>query len=343
MVFLCDDVSSSHTGLGVGRYATVSTPGLLDLPEPILQLIIASSGSGGSGAACSCAALRKIFHSALACPELAAIFLIKRYGPNTALFHVYNASQPRYYLLSGVHDVTGQDYVTNKLVRELLRMGASPRVQERFLLTAAAAAGDTLVVRTLLRAGVSASSCGGRALVAASTAGHMAVMEVLLRAGVSARAENGLPLRAACREGRVAAARLLLRHGADPRAAASSALVEAARGGHLTLVLELLAAGADPRVDGSRALIEAAASGHGCVVLALLVAGAQPHARNGLALRHAAARGDHQVLEFLHAPLSRTDENSGAESLLLNAAAACTPALLQRCGVRATAAPWLTS
>ncbi|GLI71684.1 hypothetical protein VaNZ11_016968 [Volvox africanus] len=311
MIFLCDDINSSHTVLGVGRYATVSTPGLLDLPEPILQLIVASSG--GSGVACSCAALRKAFQCAFACPELAAIFLIKRYGPNTALFHVYNTSQPRYSLLSGVHDGTDQDNVTNKLVRELLRMGASPRVQERFLLTAAAAAGDTLVVRTLLRAGVNASSCGGRSLVAASAAGHVAVMELLLRAGVSARAENGMPLRAACREGRVAAARLLLHHGADPRAAASSALVEAARGGHLTLVLELLASGADPRVDGSRALVEAAAAGHGCVVLALLVAGAQPPARNGLTLRHVAARDDHQVLEFLHASLSRTDENSGVE------------------------------
>ncbi|GIL85874.1 hypothetical protein Vretimale_8946 [Volvox reticuliferus] len=340
MVLLCDDVNSSHTDLGVGRYATVPTPGLLDLPAPILQLILASSGSGGLEAARSCAALRKAFQSALACPELAAIFLIKRYGPNTALFHVYNASQLRDYLLCGVHDGTDQDCVTNKLVRELLRMGASPRVQERFLLTAAAAAGDTSVVRTLLRAGVNAGSCGGRALVAASAAGHVAVMEVLLRAGVSARAENGMPLRAACREGRVAAARLLLCHGADPRAVASNALLEAARGGHLTLVLELLAAGADPRVDGSRALVEAAAAGHSCVALALLMAGGQPHARNRLALRQA-ARGHHQVLEFLRAAVSRTGEDPGTENLLLNVGASCTPALIQEGGIRATTAPWL--
>ncbi|EFJ45197.1 hypothetical protein VOLCADRAFT_106146 [Volvox carteri f. nagariensis] len=200
-------------------------------------------------------------------------------------------------------------------------------VAERFLLTAAAGAGDTLVVRTLLRAGVNAGSCGGRALVAASAAGHVAVMEVLLRAGVSARAENGMPLRAACHEGRVAAARLLLHHGADPRAAASGALAEAARGGHLELVLELLAAGADPRVDGSRALVEASAAGHGCVVLALLVAGAQPHARNGLALRQAEAGGHREVLEVLHAAASRHGVGSArATPLLHTLGAACTPA-----------------
>ncbi|GIL67572.1 hypothetical protein Vafri_20935 [Volvox africanus] len=325
MALLCADASSSLTLSGIGRCTTASTPGLLDLPAPILQLVLMSSGSGGLEAACSCAGLRKAFMSALACPELAAVYLIKRYGPNTALFHVYNKPQLRRHLLCDAHSGTDQDCATNKLVRELLRLGASPRVQERFLLTAAAGAGDTLVVRTLLRAGLNAGSCGGRALVAASTAGHMAVMEVLLRAGVSARAENGLPLRAACREGRVAAARLLLRHGADPRAAASSALVEAARGGHLTLVLELLAAGADPRVDGSRALVEAAASGHGCVVLALLVAGAQPHARNGLALQQAAAAGHHEVLEFLHDAVGRTSGNGG--SLFHHAfGAACTPA-----------------
>ncbi|GIL85784.1 hypothetical protein Vretimale_19526 [Volvox reticuliferus] len=325
MVLLCADASSSLTVSGVGLSMTVSTPGLLDLPAPILQLILVSSGLGGVEATCACAGLRKAFKLALAYPELAAIYLIKRYGPNTALFHVYNKPQLRYYLRCDAHNGVDQDCATNKLIRELLRLGASPRVQERFLLTAAAGAGDTLVVRTLLRAGLNAGSCGGRALVAASAAGHVAAMEVLLRAGVSARAENGMPLRAACREGRVEAARLLLCHGADPRSAASGALMEAARGGHLGLVLELLAAGADPRVDGSRALVEAAAAGHGCVVLALLVAGAQPHARNGLALQQAEAGGHHQVLEFLHDAVSRT--SGGGGNLFRHAlGAACTPA-----------------
>ncbi|EFJ40614.1 hypothetical protein VOLCADRAFT_99594 [Volvox carteri f. nagariensis] len=226
-----------------------------------------------------------------------------------SLFRLYGSPGLREYL---VHHSEVSAAAVDAIVTELLKLGAALKPQERFLLTAAAGAGDTLVVRTLLRAGVNAGSCGGRALVAASAAGHVAVMEVLLRAGVSARAENGMPLRAACHEGRVAAARLLLRHGADPRAAASGALAEAARGGHLELVLELLAAGADPRVDGSRALVEASAAGHGCVVLALLVAGAQPHARNGLALRHAEAGGHELVARVLRAAGRPVDPDSGS-------------------------------
>ncbi|GLC46584.1 Protein tanc2 [Pleodorina starrii] len=270
-----------------GRPAAQSSAGLLDLPVPILQLILASSGRGGAEAACACSALRDAFQTALACPDLVALFLLKRFGPATALFHVYNTAQLRQRLLGEVRGGPGQDAATDCLIRKLLRLGASPRVQERFMLAAAAGAGDTQVVRTLLRAGVNAGASGGRALVAASAAGHVAAMEVLLRAGVSARAENGMPLRAACREGRVAAAQLLLRYRADPRAAASDALAEAARGGHLALVLELLAAGADPRVGGSRALAEAEAAGHGCVVLALQAAGAQSEAKSGPALRKA--------------------------------------------------------
>ncbi|KXZ41619.1 hypothetical protein GPECTOR_358g126 [Gonium pectorale] len=208
---------------------------------------------------------------------------------------VYGCPQVRKRLLQNLPSSDDAAAAIDLLVRSLLQLGAALKPQARFLLSAAAAAGDTRVLRTLLRSGVDAGGCGGRALVAAAAAGQLGSCQLLLAAGVSARAENGMPLRAACREGQVAAARLLLAAGADPRAAAGAALAEAARGGHLVLVLELLGAGADPRVDGSRALVEAAAAGHGCCVLALLVAGAQPGARGGEAARRA-AEGRHDTV-----------------------------------------------
>ncbi|PNH07658.1 Ankyrin repeat domain-containing protein [Tetrabaena socialis] len=275
---------------------------LLDLPSPLLHLILAASGSGAAAAACS--ALRAASASALSCPQLAASFLLSRFGPTTALFHVYGNPLLRRHLLRGCRTspplpctaaaggaeaggamaLAGQDAATDTLVRELLRRGASHRIQARFLLAAAAAQGDTRVVRTLLRAGVDACSCGGRALVAAASAGQLGPLQVLLRAGVSPRAENGGALRSACTAGNLEAVRMLLAHGADPRVGGGGALAEAARGGHLQVVLALLAAGADPRAEGSRALAEAAAGGHAAVALGLLVAGAQAGARGGAAL-----------------------------------------------------------
>ncbi|GFR46959.1 hypothetical protein Agub_g8609 [Astrephomene gubernaculifera] len=258
-------------------------PGFLDLPEPILQQILVLSGSGGPAAACACSYLQTTFDAALTSPELAARFLIVRYGPSTALFHVYGPNGVARFLLRGASGGLSHDDATNKLIRELLRLGASPHAQARFLLAAAAGAGDTRTLRTILSAGglsPGASGGGGRALVAAAAGGHLPVMQLLLRAGVSARAESGMPLRAACREGHLAAVRLLLSHGADPRVAAGAALAEAARGGHLEVVSELLATGTvDCRTPAAAAALSAAAAaGRDDVVVALLAAGVRPPA-----------------------------------------------------------------
>ncbi|KAG2445571.1 hypothetical protein HXX76_000183 [Chlamydomonas incerta] len=284
---------------------------LTELPGPVLQLLVAMSGT--AAVACAASSLNAAWASVSRCPSLVARFLLSRHGAATALYHAYNAPELRRLLesaqsssgpLSDSHAAT-PDAAFLCLIKELLKLGAHLKPQARFLLTAAASYGDTRVLDILLRNGADAASCGGRALVAAASGGYVDAMEVLLAAGVSARAENGAALRAACRGGQLPATQLLLRRGADPRAAAGAALVEAAGTGHLAIVLELLAAGADARADGSRALQEAAAGGFAPVVLALLVAGAQPGARNGLALRRAAAGKHSAVVQVLQAAASR--------------------------------------
>ncbi|KAG2447880.1 hypothetical protein HYH02_007336 [Chlamydomonas schloesseri] len=284
---------------------------LTDLPVPVLQHIVAMSGT--SAVACASHMLQAVFTSVVGCPGLCARFLLARHGAATALYHAYNAPELRMLLQplssSQASSAPAESHAAHdaflSLIKELLKLGAHLKPQARFLLTAAASYGDTRVLEILLRNGADAASCGGRALVAAASAGFTEAMDLLLAAGVSARAENGAALRAACKHGQLAAARVLLRRGADPRAAAGAALVEAAGMGHLAVVLELLAAGADARADGSRALQEAAAGGYAPVVLALLVAGAQPGARNGLALRRAAAGNHTAVVQVLQAAASR--------------------------------------
>ncbi len=66
---------------------------LRDLPMPLLQRVLVQSGTGAAPAALSC---KELFDAlvgpggALSQPSLAALFLLSRYGPSTALFHVYD-------------------------------------------------------------------------------------------------------------------------------------------------------------------------------------------------------------------------------------------------------------
>lgn len=63
---------------------------LRDLPMPLLQRVLVQSGTGAAPAALSCRELSDALANALSQPALVALFLLSRYGPSTALFHVYD-------------------------------------------------------------------------------------------------------------------------------------------------------------------------------------------------------------------------------------------------------------
>ncbi|KXZ48387.1 hypothetical protein GPECTOR_28g794 [Gonium pectorale] len=64
--------------------------GLLDLPDPLLESILAACGSGARGAYASCTALRSAWRTALSHPSGAAAYLLSRYGAHGAEVHVYD-------------------------------------------------------------------------------------------------------------------------------------------------------------------------------------------------------------------------------------------------------------
>lgn len=134
----CSRTSSTHLdamnsicthlqGSGDCRGPSAYSASLPDLPTPLLQLVLISAGSSAPAAACR--ELRRAFTSAMACPDLAAQFLMARHGPETALFHVYGSPTVRRMLLAQLQSAAARDAATDKLVRHLLRLGATPGVQ----------------------------------------------------------------------------------------------------------------------------------------------------------------------------------------------------------------------
>ncbi|KXZ40957.1 hypothetical protein GPECTOR_1153g419 [Gonium pectorale] len=299
------------------RYATR----LLDLPDPLLESILAACGSGARGAYASCTALRSAWRAALSHPSGAAAYLLSRYGAHGAEAHVYDHPG----LLAMLPAArTPPDTAT-----------AAP---------AAAAASREEPVRELLAAISEADPCAATAppeglkslWQAAAMAGHVAVMTHLQRRhgvgwvlpALEAVAQRGSPdalraLLAAMQSGELGP---WVSGGCGGSSAPASGAVQEQGpvDPHLTLSFAFgcflaIAADENAGVDNIRALLEAGADPwvRGCLPLrtaahrataregweeaarALLGAGADPRVDDDLALMLAAEGGHVGVVAVL--------------------------------------------
>ena len=96
--------------------------GLLGLPNELLQSILATAGMGGVSAAVCCSALAAAFSQALGNVQLAATFLVERFGTASAARHLFAPGIQQ--ALLGARSPATYDATLCSLLKELAARGA---------------------------------------------------------------------------------------------------------------------------------------------------------------------------------------------------------------------------
>ncbi|EFJ51405.1 hypothetical protein VOLCADRAFT_87656 [Volvox carteri f. nagariensis] len=186
---------------------------------------------------------------------MASRFLLARYGPLTAVRHLYSLSH--HSQLSHRASAQEQDEIISEILRELCEAGAELALHDALLLMQAARAGHISVVSELIRVAKPSTFALSRALTAASETGRREVVRALLAAGAPAAAYQSAALSAAVAHGDPEVVYVLCATGADPAADHSRALRRAVQLGHIEAARTLLQYGADVRVMCSAVLLHA--------------------------------------------------------------------------------------
>ena len=211
-----------------------NTVNLLSLPDEVLEIILARSGS--RAAARTCKALANLWTNRVVLnAHLWTLTLIANHGSASRALDAGHWRTP-----PGEEDDTYMRF-EESVAAELLRIAKPSAVMLNRLLCDTVTTSNAPVTRAMLRAGAIMSN--SPVLNLAAYGRHADVVRLLLEAGcdVNSPSTDGCPLRIACKHRNLDVARVLLSAGARTDAVTT---MEAIKSGHIGITKALLNAGA---------------------------------------------------------------------------------------------------